>query len=245
MSRRIGLFVLVGAMASAVSASAQEGTIEINHAGALAGGVTGSDTPGYPVTIDAPGSYRLTGNLTAPNANTDIISVLAPDVTLNLNGFLLLGASACGASATGPICSPTGTGRGIRSNSYGTTIRNGVLQGFAGVGVDIVGAAATVEDLSVFGTGAYAISVGEGFRVQRCNLAVVGGGVFVLPGGGGGLVLDSVIRDSGRQFQFGNAVASNGGPAAVRNVSMFRIVNNAYFFGVNSVNTNVCDGSAC
>lgn len=229
----------------ASSAPAQEGAIEINDARARAGGVTGSDTPGYPVTIDAPGSYRLTGNLGAPDANTDIIRVVAPDVTINLNGFLLLGASSCAQNATGPICTPTGGGRGIHSNSYGTTIRNGVLQGFASVGIDIVGAAATVEDVSVFGTGGPAISVGEGFRVQRCNLAVVGWGVFVLPGGGGGLVLDSVIRDAGRQFQLGNAVASNGGPVAVRNVSMFRIVNNAYLFGVNSVGTNVCDGSAC
>src|SRR5581483_7661707 len=46
-------------------ARAVDGVIEINHARALAGGVTASDLPGYPITIDQSGSYRLTGNLTA------------------------------------------------------------------------------------------------------------------------------------------------------------------------------------
>jgi hypothetical protein len=244
MQHRTGVLALALGLGSAFTASAQEGMIEINHARALAGGVTGSDTPGYPVTIDAPGSYRLTGNLNAPNADTDIIRVVAPDVTIQLSGFLLLGASSCNQSPTGPVCTPGGGGKGIFSNSYGTTIRNGVLQGFASTGIDIAGAAATVEDVSVFGTGGPAISVGEGFRVQRCNLAVVGGGVFALPGGGGGLVLDSVIRDAGRQFFFGNGVAANDGFVAVRNVILFRILGNNYFFRVNSVN-NLCDNSAC
>ena len=45
---------------------AVDGLIEINHAKALAGGVSPGDLGGYPVTIDAPGSYILTGDLNAP-----------------------------------------------------------------------------------------------------------------------------------------------------------------------------------
>lgn len=229
----------------AATAVAQEGTIEINQVRALAGGVTASDTPGYPVTIDAPGSYRLTGNLTVTDPNANAINVLAPIVTLNLNGFLILGPSNCGASPTGPICTPSGTARGIRSTSYGTTILNGTLQGFPSIGIDINGAAGTVEGVSVYGTGAYAISVGEGFRVERCDLAVVGGGVVSLPGGGGGLVLDSVIRDAGRQFQFGNGVAANGTQIGVRNLLMFRILGNQYLFGTTSLAPSLCDNNPC
>ncbi len=237
----VGTFVLVFASVT----GAQEGAIEINHARALAGGITGSDTAGYPVTLDAPGSYRLTGNLTTPDANTNAINIIAPVVTLNLNGFLILGASSCAQNANGPICTPSGVARGIFSNSYGTIIRKGTLQGFPTFGIEIVGAAATVEEVNVYGTGAYAISVGEGFRVQRCDLAVVGGGVVVLPGGGGGLVLDSVIRDSGRFAQNGNAVASNGQPVGVRNLSMFRITNNSYLFNTTSMGVNICDSNPC
>jgi len=229
----------------AATAAAQEGAIEINHVRALAGGVTASDTPGYPVTIDAPGSYRLTGNLTSTNPNVDAISILAPVVTLNLNGFLILGPSACNASPTGPACTPSGTARGIRSNSYGTTILNGTLQGFPSIGIDINGAAGTVEGTSVYGTGGYAISVGEGFRVERCDLAVVGGGVISLPFGGGGLVLDSVIRDAGRQFQNGNGVAANGTRVGVRNLLMFRILDNQFLFGTTSLAPSLCENNPC
>ena len=66
-----GLVMLVGAPARAV-----DGVIEINQARALAGGVTPGDAAGFPVTITASGSYRLTGNLTV-DENTTAISVTA------------------------------------------------------------------------------------------------------------------------------------------------------------------------
>jgi len=44
-------------------AGAVDGVIEINQAKAKAGAVTAGDTPGFPVTISAAGSYRLTGDL--------------------------------------------------------------------------------------------------------------------------------------------------------------------------------------
>ena len=45
---------------------AADGKIEINQAKALAGGVTATDAPGFPVTIDQSGSYLLTSDLTVP-----------------------------------------------------------------------------------------------------------------------------------------------------------------------------------
>ena len=42
---------------------AVDGVIEINDARARAGQVTPGDNAGYPVVINEPGSYRLTGNL--------------------------------------------------------------------------------------------------------------------------------------------------------------------------------------
>ncbi len=66
---------LLAALVLASPAYAVDGVIEINHARALAGGVTATDTAGYPVTIDASGSYRLTGDLVVPDENTTAVRV--------------------------------------------------------------------------------------------------------------------------------------------------------------------------
>jgi hypothetical protein len=71
---------------------ASEGVIEINQAAALAGGITPSDAPGFPVTLDQPGSYRLTGNLDFTTISEDPfgvtgIVITAEDVSLDLGGF--------------------------------------------------------------------------------------------------------------------------------------------------------------
>lgn len=76
----------------AADAIASDGVIEINQAAALAGGITPSDAPGFPVTLDQPGSYRLTGNLDFSAFVEDLeavigIAITAEDVSLNLGGF--------------------------------------------------------------------------------------------------------------------------------------------------------------
>ncbi len=76
----------------AADAMASEGVIEINQAAALAGGITPSDTPGFPVTLDQPGSYRLTGDLDFITTDEDPfgisgIVITAEDVSLDLGGF--------------------------------------------------------------------------------------------------------------------------------------------------------------
>jgi len=53
--------VLVAVISTA--AFAVDGVVLINQNSALAG-IGGCDTPGFPITICQPGSYRLSGNLT-------------------------------------------------------------------------------------------------------------------------------------------------------------------------------------
>ena len=55
----------------ALPTCAVDGVVLINQAAALAGNVTPGDTPGFPVVISVSGSYRLSGNLTVPDANTN------------------------------------------------------------------------------------------------------------------------------------------------------------------------------
>lgn len=62
---------------------------------ALNGNVTPGDSAGFPVTISLPGSYRLSGNLTVPDADTDAILITADNITLDLNGFTIAGPTIC------------------------------------------------------------------------------------------------------------------------------------------------------
>lgn len=85
----LGALVLLTA---AVPGEAVDGVTEINQTIALSGGVTPGDAAGFPVTIDQAGSYRLTGNLTVPNENTTAVVISVEGVTLDLNGFSIIGA---------------------------------------------------------------------------------------------------------------------------------------------------------
>lgn len=131
--------MLVSALVAAtlpVSALASEGAIEINQTRALAGGVTTGDTPGFPVTINAPGRYVLTGSLTPPDADASGIEIGSDDVTLDLNGFRIAGGTTCTGFGVTLSCTPQGSGGGIYSFQHeGITIRNGTITGFAGGGI--------------------------------------------------------------------------------------------------------------
>lgn len=101
-------------------ALAVDGTILIDQAKAFAGNVTPGDSPGFPVTITQPGSYRLASNLRPPAATT-AIQITASNVTLDLNGFGLIGASSgavAGIQYVGPL------------PAKNITIRNGVIADF-------------------------------------------------------------------------------------------------------------------
>jgi len=95
-----------------------DGTIEINQAMVLANG-------GFPYTISASGSYRLTGNLTVP-AGTNRINVTPSNVTIDLNGFSITGPGDSSASGIGINASAAADAR----------VENGMVTGFLlGVGV--------------------------------------------------------------------------------------------------------------
>jgi hypothetical protein len=133
---------------------AVDGVILVDQNRALAGAVTPGDTPGFPVTISLPGSYRLSGNLTVPNANTTAISITASHVTIDLNGFSIIGPTVCiGAPVTS--CSPTGTGEGV-SAAIGIkhiTVSNGLIFGMGGIGIHISGGAANIEKMHIESNG--------------------------------------------------------------------------------------------
>ena len=125
-------FAAVTVLGFAASAGAVDGTIEINQAKVMA-------ATGFPYTIGASGSYRLTGNLTVP-ASTNGINVSVANVTIDLNGFSITGPLTTLTSAT-PI--------GINATQNLVTVENGIVTGF-GTGV-VVGSGGIIRNIHADG----------------------------------------------------------------------------------------------
>jgi hypothetical protein len=113
--------------------------------------------------ITRPGSYYLTTNIVAVGGKSGI-QISSSDVSLDLNGFSMIGSGAPRAIYSGVTCNR------IR-------VRNGHISGWAS-GIDFfvfaTGADVVVEDLEVIGTGAafsYGVATGDGARICRCRVA--------------------------------------------------------------------------
>ncbi len=166
------------------SARASDGVIEINQARALAGGVTPGDAAGFPVTLSQSGSYRLTGNLTAPDANTTVISVGAPAVEIDLGGFEIRGPGTCLDNNASPGCIVAGSGIGIHANGNRyITVRNGTVRGLGAIGIYLY-YFGRVEDVNLFGNGTYGFYCNLNCTIERSIVrANQRSGIFLSSGG--------------------------------------------------------------
>ncbi len=186
------------AVAASTSALASDGVIEINQARAEAGNVTVGDSPGFPVTLSAKGSYLLTSNLDAGAESG--IEITAPDVTVDLNGFKLSGTAVDGS-------------KGINSTFVGSRVRDGVVQSFNSGGIHLDDDA-VVENVRVTDSNSHGISVGNNSRVTNCqavrhglrgigagNNAVVSGNIsqdsFIGIRADGGVIRDNTVQGDG------------------------------------------------
>jgi len=116
-----------------------------------------------PFTISQSGSYYLTGNLQGVSGQ-DGITVKADNVTIDLNGFALIGVAGSGA----------GISLGVPS-SRNLTIRNGTIRDWSSQGIN-AGFSLNVlfEDLLVSGNGNDGIVAGAGLIrhvLARANAA--------------------------------------------------------------------------
>ncbi len=119
MSRLFLVTAVLLAAASAPPAWAVDGVTLIDQNRAIAGGVTPADPAGFPVSINQPGSYRLSGNLTVP-MGVNGIEINVDGVSLDLNGF----------SIVGPGVFPNGAFAGITSTYQRVSVANGHIAGF-------------------------------------------------------------------------------------------------------------------
>ena len=124
--------------------------------------INSTNTPGdlnARFRITQPGSYYLTGNLSAPLTQT-LIEIAADNVTLDLNGFTVKKGNA--------------GDHGIATDTFrnGIVIRNGFVEGWTGDGIRVLssflGAETVIEDVVSRGNGGYGIRVSGVGIIRRC-----------------------------------------------------------------------------
>jgi hypothetical protein len=187
----------------AAPASAADGVIEINQVRALAGGVTPGDAPGFPVTLDAPGGYRLTSNLDLRSlpgaASTSAILVAADHVAIDLGGFAILGPNVNSGSppTTALTCSHAAQvdgGFGIDGrNRRNLVISRGSIDGTGFFGI-WCGTACRVEHVQVSNTCSSGIQVGEAGHIEAAT--VDRAGFAGISAGNGAVVRGCTLRQS-------------------------------------------------
>ena len=153
---------------------AVDGVVLINQSTVMAAG-------GFPYVIRDHGSYKLSGNLTV-TTTSDAIDINADDVTLDLNGFSIVGSVTCSGSP--PVCSASAANGVLAVSHQNVTVKSGIVRGFSR-GVQIVGGGASgglIADLQASGNsdyGIYAVDV----VIVRCSANNNGGyGMAVVNG---------------------------------------------------------------
>jgi hypothetical protein len=183
------------------------GSIDVSQARVDAGG-------GFPFTISEAGSYRLTSNLTVTSASTPAIVVNADGVDLDLNGFTVRGPVSCtggqGSSVSCPGQSPAGVG--ISSSADQVVVRNGIVHGVGGSGLELTGEGVRVEGVIALENGGDGFDVGNGALLTKCLAVRNGGRGFAL--GSASSLTASSASDNGS-----NGVAASFGVTITGNAS--------------------------
>ena len=260
--RVLGPLGVAAALLTAMPAFAIDGVTLIDQNKALAGNVTPGDTPGFPITISLPGSYRLAGNLTVADVNTSAIQIAADNVTLDLNGFAISGPLDCSRG-----CNPSSVGSGIGVRTFpepgqlprfGITVRNGTIQGMGSHGIELNGDASVVEHINVRFNGHNGISLIAGFdgagSTARDSNAVRNGDVGIS-------VTNGVVVSSTSSLNGKTGIVVGSGSASFNYMSdnfgglvmqsghyvgnfMTRNLGPAVFGGLNQ-GQNMCNNSPC
>ncbi len=165
------------------------------------------------MTLSQPGSYRLSGNLTVPDLNTTAIQITADNVSLDLNGFSIIGPNVC---TTGLTTCAQSAGVGVRgddsqgSGPLGVGVFNGTVRSMGGAGIRTIGKGSALERVNALGNGDNGIFVVGSVTESVANL-----------NGGAGIEADSVRGCAANQNRLdgigisqgsaiGNTASSNG-----------------------------------
>ena len=156
--------------------------------------------PSLPFTINQSGSYYVTTNLTGVSGQSGII-IQARNVTIDLNGFELVGAAGASSGIfTGPLLT-------------NLVVRNGTVRNWPVHGLGVASAAqGRYENLHLLHNGSSGISAGVGAIISNCNFEGNGNGTGAsssLQTGTSSAVRNCVVRtssDEGIRVGYGSSV---------------------------------------
>ena len=168
---------------------------------------------GFPYKITKSGSYKLTSNLVVP-AGKDGIDVMAPDVTIDLNGFGIIGQVEC-TDDSPAVCPAASSGIGIAS--VGATpetrfpdvkVLNGFVRGMGAQGIFLTGDGSLVEKVSVRSNAGAGMIV-AGMVLNSSAIGNGSNGIFAIS-----------VRDSEAASNAGDGIDLDGvGGAAMNDLS--------------------------
>lgn len=241
--------------AIALPALASDGVREINQACALNTGCFPGDSAGFPVTITARGSFRLTSDLdlSAQSPNLSGVVITAQFVTLDLGGFSIHGPAGCSGTPT-TSCAPAGTGVGVDGVSF-LTLRNGIVSGMASDGVRLQHGV-RIDDIQSFANGGSGVVAGDQSEMRwvestlnaqhgiLTNIEATLDHVSAVGNGGDGLHVASGVLTDDNASRNGGAGANLGLTTAF---SGCRLASNGggSLVGGKAVGGNVCDDGRC
>lgn len=190
--------IAIGLSFLSANAMADHGVREISQMCAEQTGCFPGDTPGFPVQIDAPGSYRLIGDLDIPAGPPYLtgIEIGADFVTLDLAGFHIRGTNECTGipPLEDRVCdrgSFSETDRAIHATGIGADVRNGHASGFGRYGIELE-VASLLRDVHLADNGYGGANLVEGGLLLR-NRAILNDGT-ALNSAGPGVVRQNIVR---------------------------------------------------
>lgn len=215
-----GLLIAIAMAVAPVYLYAVDGVVLINQATVNAAG-------GFPYVISQSGSYKLSGNLTVPDANTTAIIAAADNVAIDLNGFSIIGPVVCSGGPPVTSCSPTVAGAaaiGMSSLFNGTSISNGTIRGMGEFGIGLSGTGNRIVNVQAYSNASSGIVVtgrlsaivtssssnnngGDGFDVQG---TVIGNIAIGNKGNGIQINARSTISDNVTTQNGGNGITGEG-----------------------------------
>ena len=169
---------------------------------------------GFPYKITKSGSYKLTSNLVVP-AGKDGIDVTAPDVTIDMNGFSIIGPVVCTGEVDIPaVCPAASGGVGIKSGgetepgSPDVKVMNGSVSGMGAQGIFLIGDGNLVEKVSARSNA----GIGMVVLGTVLNSSAIGNGATG--------ILASSVRDSEAASNTGDGIDLDGrGGVAMNDIS--------------------------
>jgi len=117
-----------------------------------------------PITIDTPGSYYLTGNMSYTNPTQNGIRINSSNVTLDLMGYTLTGPGQNTGGAWSAII--------LKTALSNITIQNGNIEDWHGLAVDCISSSNTlIQNLNIKRIGEQGIYTGYNSQIINCNVA--------------------------------------------------------------------------